>query len=456
MLSLVWRQVRKTATIQIALAVLFASAITVFLIYSSYIANENMLAGVRVVERIPAGHFLVETATLEAAAAPLPLVGSWQQASLGSNVGELPCVLIGSDSPFSIIAPAGTVIVHQSMAHRLGLEAGSQVTLYHNGRPVNMQVFQVYNDSSLTKGYDFGDKALVFTGAVQKSSHHLYRNNSSNVQWGINTLARFHPNATITDSTSDVSLGAIVAKSTAAVASQSKMSLVFFVAVAFLTAKVLGFMDNRRILAILKAIGLKHGEVARFMFFDAIVSPLAGAVAGAIIGRYVLAWFESRGTGLSFTTAILVQSLMALLPAIAVGVYVPARFAKMASVNELALERNVSLFYEKVDSLRRRLPGLDPYIARGIHFIKLDMVDGVFDGYVFRRLGDNVRKGEVLASDTSWWGLKSREYLAPTSGVVVFYEPDSGVIGVGPAETLELVPSIRRTRLSFASAGQSD
>ena len=262
------------------------------------------------------------------------------------------------------------------------------------------------------------------------------------------------PKSTIIDSTSDVSLGSLVSKSTAAVASQSKMSLVFFVAVAFLTAKVLGFMDNRRVLAILKAIGLKHGEVARFMFFDAIVAPLAGAIAGGLIGRFVLTWFESRGTGLSFTTAILFQAITALIPAIAVGVYVPSRFAKMASVNELALERSVPLFYEKVEGLTRRLPGLDHYIAQGIHFIKLDMVEGSFDGYIFRRLGDEVRKGEVLASDTSWWGLKSREYLAPISGTVVFQELRSGVIGVGPAETAEMVQSIMHGRAALATTVQ--
>ena len=452
MLSLIWRQARKTAAIQLALAVLFTSAITMFLIYSSYIARENMLAGVRVADRIPAGHFLVETVTLEAATAPLILVGGWQQASLGSNMGELPSILIGSDNPFSKIAPAGTIVVHETVAQRLGLKVGSQVTLLDQGRPIDVQVHHIYNDSSLTQGFDFGDKLLVFTGAMQKNSHYLYKNTSSNMLWGSNSLARFHPKSTITDSTSDVSLGLLVSKSTAAVASQSKMSLVFFVAVAFLTAKVLGFMDNRRVLAILKAIGLKHGEVAKFMFFDAIIAPLAGAIAGSIIGRFVLTWFESRGTGLSFTTAILIQSIAALLPAIAVGVYVPSRFAKMASVNELALERSVSLFHEKVEGLTRRLPALDLYIAQGIHFIKLDMVEGSFDGFIFRRLGDKVRKGEILASDTSWWGLKSREYLAPISGTVVFQELSTGIVGVGPAETAEMVQSIMHGRATLATS----
>lgn len=436
MITLLWRQVKKTAAIQLALAVLFASAVTIFLVYSSYISRENMLAGARTISRIPAGHILVQTNTVQAALPSTPqilLIGGWNESLLNSNVGELACALVGSEGSLGALAPKGTILIPKNLARRYNLSAGDEVALYQQGRPFIVNVHGVYNSTSDTQGYDFGNKVIVFTGTTSKYEYVLHQNASNNMQNALNTLKRTYLSATVIQSYDDVTLGTLVAKSSAAVVAQSKMSLVFFVAVAFLTAKVLGFMDNRRVLAILKAIGLKHGEVSRFMFWDAFVSPLVGAIVGSLFGKALLAWLSNHGAGLGYSQTLLLQSLVALLPAIIVGVYVPARFARMASVNELAHERSIPLFHEQIDSLKRRMPALDPYTAQGIHFIKLDVVGGSFEGIIFRKLGDTVRKGEVMASATSWWGLMSKDYLAPITGTIVYYQKEAGVLGVGPA-----------------------
>ena len=147
MLSLVWRQVKKAATLQLALAVLFASAVTVFLIYSSYIARENTLAGARIAARIPAGHHLVETGTpvppAKITTLTLDLVGGWQQTPLLSSRGQLSCAIIGNDGPLSKIAPPGSIIVHQSLAERLGLRPGSRIELQDRGQSLEVEVYQV-------------------------------------------------------------------------------------------------------------------------------------------------------------------------------------------------------------------------------------------------------------------------------------------------------------------------
>jgi len=219
----------------------------------------------------------------------------------------------------------------------------------------------------------------------------------------------------------------------------AQVSLIGFLTVAFLTAKILSFLDGRRTLAILKATGLKNNEVAAVIAAEALLAPIIGSFVGLLSGWVVLNALTQQGLGLSLTPAIALSSVTSTLPAILLGIAVPSRFAQLATVVELLYERSIPLFRERIKTVTRPIPALDAFISQGAHFLKLEMVDGEFEGIVFRGFGDAVKEGEVIAHGTSWWGLKATEYVAPLDGVIVHFQEETGVVGVGPAELVSAI-----------------
>jgi len=64
--------------------------------------------------------------------------------------------------------------------------------------------------------------------------------------------------------------------------------------------------------------------------------------------------------------------------------------------------------------------------------MRLELISGVFDGFIFRNVGDTVRKNEVIATSTTWWGLKVIDYVSPIDGKLVYYDPHTGILGIHP------------------------
>lgn len=112
-------------------------------------------------------------------------------------------------------------------------------------------------------------------------------------------------------------------------------------------------------------------------------------------------------------------------------VYSPGVLGLRQTVNEMMFERPIAMIRETSSSLRRRLPQLEALTNRGAHFIQLDTIDGHFDGFIFRKLGDQVRAGEVIALTVWWWGIKTKEYVSPVNGTIVYFQREAGIIGIG-------------------------
>jgi hypothetical protein len=114
------------------------------------------------------------------------------------------------------------------------------------------------------------------------------------------------------------------------------------------------------------------------------------------------------------------------------------------------------MFREQVSTLRKHHPGLDPFVSQGVHFLRLETIDGNFDGFIFRQLGDQAQAGEVVALEQSWWGMKTRDYIAPIRGTGVYDEKNTGIIGIGPKEVLVVPESPRLIpQVSLATTGSS-
>jgi hypothetical protein len=215
---------------------------------------------------------------------------------------------------------------------------------------------------------------------------------------------------------------------------QAKLTLLLFLALAFLTAKLLAYMDNRRILAILKTLGLRRNQVAATISGESLLAPIAGSLLGGMASVLLLRMISNSGFDMPLSTQSLVSSMLVIFPAVALGILVPARLAQVSTVNELLLERPAPLVRDYTTSISQRYPALDGLLARGIRLLKLETVQGHFDGFIFRRIGERVQAGEVIALQHSWWGLKTKEYASPIDGVVVYFEEFTGMIGIAPQE----------------------
>lgn len=447
MSSLIWRIFKKGWLVQITLTLLLASAVALFAIYNAYIARESQVMVGRMQNTNPPGYFLV---TDDVPRANEPLSGSnsrmvtfvagWFEAVTPSNLGDLPVTYLDLTLGNLGMAPeANSAAVHENVARRLGISLGDELILYPRGAAsVSVRVTDVYSDRPFRSEVDFGESIVVRTGAAQRNSHFLYRQIP-----GITTreaiirsaLAGIHSRgSSIRLMNEDDPMASQFVQSSYNVIVQAKMTLVLFLAMAFLTAKLLAYMDNRRILAILKTLGLRRNQVAATTSGESLLAPLAGSLLGGVASVIVLRMISQSGFDMPLSTASLVSSMLIVFPAVALGVLVPARLAQVSTVNELLLERPAPLIRDRTTSASQRYPAMDGLQARGVSILKLETIQGHFDGFIFRRLGDRVQAGEVIALQHSWWGLKTKEYASPIDGVIVYFEEYTGMIGVAPGE----------------------
>jgi len=441
--------IKKSWGVQLAVILLIASGVAVLSIYASYMVREAKDINTRVKNNTPAGFYVVNEPqprlNVDVNAHPnardYRFVGSWHYDNTPTSLGTLPITYL--DLTYGDISWAprtGVAAIHSNLADRLGISVGDLITLNRQSGPVSVEVTDVYTQTPFYHGIDFGEAIVVRTGDVEQNTHFLYtktggfRVSDSQV---MNSLKLWHTrNSVVFPAHEDNSFGNLVVQSNYSVISQARLTLLMFICLAFLTAKLLGYLDNRRMLAILKALGLKQGQIALAISIESMITPLCGAVAGGAFSVVLLHTLNRTGYNISFSLHMVVTAMLSIFPAVFLGVFVPARLAQVSTVNELLFERPASMFREKTTSLRKRHPALDPYTDRGVHFLRFETVDGAFDGFIFRKLGDKVQAGEVLGIQSSWWGMKTREYVAPISGTVVYYESHTGIVGIGDEELL--------------------
>lgn len=454
------RQLRKVWIVQTTVIILFAAAVVALMLYSSYLARESARMVNRVESRIPNGFLLVDVTIpedlprLEAYhLAAVSLTAAWRDSLAQTNLGSLPCTLFANTLPIHTLVVPGTAAIHANLARKLNVQIGDLMTLHEGGRQYEVNVVNIYEVSPFSFGFSFGERLLVYTGEEQKNTSFLYEQGRFEKTVAINYLKRLHPLAEVQDNQTEQSLGGMIVNSSYRGVTQLQIALVMFITLAFLTSRMLSFMDGRKTLAILKTAGLKSKEVAGYIAAEALFTPILGTALGLVTGCLALRVLAQRGTGLALSTSVLVAAVSGVIPAMLVGVFVPSRLARVATVIELLFGRSIPLYHDTVTSITRRYPVLEQYIARGAHFVKLESVDGQFEGIIFRQLGDTVKRGEVIAHGTSWWGLKVTEYVSPLDGFIVYYQQETGVIGIGPEDMLGWAPdsSIPKPRLATAS-----
>jgi hypothetical protein len=439
----IWRLFKKGLVVQVALTVLLASAVALLAIYNSYIARETRNMNGRIVNQNPQGFYLVTDAGTQrnfdppggTLARPYELVASWYHEVTPSNFGNLPINYIELTYGYLALAPEPNVAaMHDNVARRLGISVGDEIVLSRKGRTAAVRVVDIYDSTPFNFGVDFGEGILVRTGEPQDNKHFLYKQHA----WGRDaqirsSLAAIHTRGSVIKLLNeDDPMGELMVRANYNVVTQAKVTLLLFLTLAFLTAKFLSYMDTRRVLAILKALGLRSNQVSGTILGEAFISPVFGSLLGGLLAVFILRALNSAGHNMPMSPASVLMAMVAVFPAVALGAIVPARLAQVSTVNELLYERPSAIIREKVDRLARYYPAFEAMSKRGVHLIRLNVYEGVFDGFIFRKLGDRVQAGEVIALEQQWWGLKTREYISPVTGVIIYFEDTTGMIGIEP------------------------
>ncbi len=214
-----------------------------------------------------------------------------------------------------------------------------------------------------------------------------------------------------------------------------------FVGVAVLTITAMTFLERRRELAVLKTLGTANSQVALMLRIELIGSAGGGLLAGLVVSLLLgakMPWMAEISAGA--LTVIQIGGAALSLLVVAMAALLPVVMAKVATVNELLFARMIPLSRQLVQQVEHTYSWV---VAReqqeGVRLLRLDVIDGRFDGILMRSKGDRVKHGEVIASLDTVFGLVRKQWASPADGLITDYDPVSGYVVIKPDQSLAAV-----------------
>lgn len=368
---------------------------------------------------------------------PYPqLVAAARRLKAATPLGELEVMAIQPQPAYGGPHPEpGQIIVADSMAEHLGLQVGQQLDLYF--AEANQTLLAVVSDTYSVSPYAAAaiiDAAWLAGELGSYGYNRFLFNLPGDLQPddARTVLQRFYPDGLVIDQNWPV-LYAQYSVDDAYSSMSGVLLLVFvFLGLGVLTALLLSFLDSKRELSVLKSVGLTPGELWGLFTGAGLVTAAGGIVLGiglTIAGSRLM---MLRGVNLPISAGSLPGMLAYTTLAYATAIALPAGLARRATVNQLLFDQPIPLLSCQVTGLRRRHPVYEAKIAQGWQFLRVDVIDGKIQGFVFKRLGDRVKKGEVVAYAPGWWGLTYTEFVAKIDGTVQMWTEEIGIMGIKP------------------------
>lgn len=434
---------------KIHLAALLLTAITgsAFLLYQSYMQQIGTRLGQQTSELTMVSDIYVDLPVGQQMAAPAVITGSWRTRptptvvaegntfTAGSSFGRLPVVAIkpleGYNGP---LPSAGQALVPESMAESFGLPLGGQISLLlPGGKTVQVMLSGTYASSPATAtllvASDWYSEA---TGHTAFNRFFYKMNPSITLPAALSFLSRFYPEASLLDRYRPADLARQAVSDTYSSGSGLVTLVFLFLGLGVLTALLLSFLDSKRELSVLKSLGLTPRELWGLFIGSGVITALLGTGAAVGLALGTVSLLRARGVQLPLTSHDLPTMLTWITVAYVVAVGVPAGLARRATVNQLLYDQPIPMLSTQVTSLKASHPIYVDRIADGWQIVRLPVVDGVLDGFVFKHVGDIVKKGEVLAYVPGWWGMTYTEYVAKIDGTIGLWMEEAGFLGVKP------------------------
>ncbi|MCL2547792.1 MAG: ABC transporter permease [Symbiobacteriaceae bacterium] len=197
--------------------------------------------------------------------------------------------------------------------------------------------------------------------------------------------------------------------------------MALFTGVAVLTVALMTFLERRREMASLKAMGCSRSDILGILGAEYGASEGAGLVIGflaVLILRAQLPWLRELSGG--EISRLLVQALSLSLVVYLLAIAFPVLSAIIASVNQLLFSRTIPLRTVRIATLPSGdLLGRKREQEEGVTLLKLPEVMGELDCLLLRSVGDRVKSGETLAVLESVGGLVVHEWVTRIDGEIV-------------------------------------
>lgn len=207
-----------------------------------------------------------------------------------------------------------------------------------------------------------------------------------------------------------------------------------FMGIGVLTVSFITFLERRRELAVMKSIGVSNMQIVYALGLEQGSAGVAGVGVGILLVLALgqrISWFSSVPP--FELNKFILQGSFYTLAVMAVSVSFPTILAKVATVNQLLFARNIPILRTDINHLAKPTGWiLLREHKENLRFLKLDVVDGRLEGILLKQEGDKVKKGEVVASQEMYLGMRYHEWCSPCDGEVVEYNMNSGHMAIKP------------------------
>lgn len=440
MMQLAWRFFKKSWGVQLAITMLFAVSVTLLAVYGTYLQREGQHLYLKMSGGLASNLIRVQVNAEQDGATqlrryqglgevPVIHVASWRVQVLETNYGNLSAALVVEDAALEPRLESGEISIPRMFSAEYGLNVGDQILVKITNEYDSLLVSHIHD------GTVFGNRLVFSDSTNSRSRVFLYRLQAGPLSDAVAYLRSTYRVAEINHAGSARGSAQDIITAAYSPGQKARFEAIGFVTIAFLTVTLFGFLEKRKLLAVVKALGLRAWELVALIAGEAVLPPLFGSILGCAMGYGALQWLIASGQEFTIATRVFAVAVASIWPAVMIGIAIPSRFTQVATVNQLLFERPIPLQTVIIKELSRRYVGLDPLIAQGVRFVKLAMDHGQFTGFVFRGLNDYVKQGEVLAVEARWWGMQVVEYHAPQTGQIIFFEPEMGLFGVAPEPT---------------------
>lgn len=453
MLRLARQRLQTDWKIYLAALLLTGLTCSAFLLYQSYMEQVGLSYGRRTSELDLIADFQVELKADQLLPAAVQPTGAWRTRPtpelkatahalrLNSPYGQLSVLALQPAANYQGPLPQpGQVLVNERLAAGLGLPTSGGLPLadIHTGKEITLQIGGSFNSSSAT------GHVLILYQDLQP----LLTNSGFNVflydaveqlklQSALDALNRFYPDSLIITSQQAQLVAQQAVRDTYQGFGNLVLLVFVFLTLGVLTALLLSFIDSKRELSVLKSIGLMPKELWGLFLIAGLATAIGGFLLGVGLSYVASKIMAARGVLIALAPRHILSLSWRVVLAYVLAIAVPAGLARRATVNQLLYDQPIPLFSSKVTTLKRHRRLFDEELAQGWQVVQLPVIDGVLEGFVFKKEGDRVKVGEVLAFSPGWWGLTYTEYVAIIDGEVALWREDSGILAIKPKTSSE-------------------
>ena len=370
---------------------------------------------------------------------PLPILqGSGRTLHVHSPYGQLLITALAPTPDYSGPLPrAGQALVNEQLAAGLGLP--TQGTLVVTSDDLRQDLHLELTGTDTYSGIT-GHLLLLASDVeplLKEPGYNLFlyekpADMSTTAAWS--ALHRHYTAANICDSNEPQRLAQQTIRDAYQNVGQLILMIFVFLSLGTLTALLLSFLDNKRQLSVLKSLGLRPRELWGLFLVNGLATAGGGIVLGIASAYLLSALLYLQEVYIPIRQRHLWPMLWRTALAYVLAIAVPAGLARRATVNQLLYDQPIPLWSTQVKKLQRRHVAYDDKLAAGWQILRLPVIDGQLEGFLFKEVGDQVKQGEVVAHAPSWWGLAYTEYVAALDGEVALWQEESGFLGIKPHE----------------------